>query len=110
VNESGGQSGSGVRGGVGFAHLCLVLGLGPGPLGAGCIGRPVASSSRGCRRQLPEAGGRASEALQHGCWSATGGDHISLPMYLPASLVTAVANVATPGNTVLQHAGAGWPN
>jgi hypothetical protein len=31
-------------------------------------------------------------------------------MYLPASLVTAVANVATPRNTVLQHAGAGWPN
>jgi hypothetical protein len=28
-------------------------------------------------------------------------DHISLPMYLPASFVTAVANAATPRNTVL---------
>jgi hypothetical protein len=39
--------------------------------------------------------------------AAMGRDHISLPMYLPASFVTTAANVATPRNTVLQHAGAG---
>jgi hypothetical protein len=39
-----------------------------------------------------------------------GRDHISLPMYLPASFVTAVANVATPGDSLLQEASVGQPN
>jgi hypothetical protein len=34
----------------------------------------------------------------------------SLPIYLPASFVTAVADVATPGDSLLQEASAGQPN
>jgi hypothetical protein len=59
---------------------------------------------------------RACSKLEQRYWplllSAAGmeRDHISLPMYVPASFVTALANVATPGDSLLQQASAGQPN
>jgi hypothetical protein len=63
----------------------------------GCSNAPVANKSKYT--------GRCCFLLHR--WGAT-----TVPFrgtYLP-SFVTTAANVATPRNTVLQHAGVGWPN
>jgi hypothetical protein len=61
----------------------------------GCPNAPVANKSKDTARPLLLSA------------AAMGRDYSSLPRYLPASFITTAANVATPRNTVLQHAGVG---